>query len=324
MINTQRFKDIQKKIGENENFAFILPGSNFYYLTGYNPSSSLERLFLLVIPSNSLPYIIAPKMYEEELKALNIELFLWDDNEDPFKLFEEKINKKDESIYFVEESMPTGIFMGLNNVLKKGEVKLLGPMFSELRIFKNDEELKYLQKAATIVDRVFDQILNENILGMEEKEIADLIVALTKRFGGETYSFEPIVASGPNGSNPHHAPGSRKIKKGDLVTLDFGAKYKGYCSDMTRTIAIDSVSNTAKKIYEIVKNANENAFKTVRNGIKIREVDIAARSYIEKNGYGKYFIHRTGHGIGLDIHEAPFITPLNESVLQNRMVFFAV
>jgi Xaa-Pro dipeptidase len=321
MINVKRLKMLQEKIGGTANFAFILPGSNFYYLTGYTPSSSLERLFLLVISSHSPPYIIAPKMYEEELKELKIDTFLWDDNEDPYKLFEEKINRKKESVFFVEESMPSGILISLNKVLKEGEVELLGPKISELRLFKDDDELKNLQKAAMIADRVFAHILNEKILGLKETEVADLIVTLTKRFGGEAFSFEPIVASGPNGANPHHKPGNRKIKKGDFVTLDFGALYNGYCSDMTRTVAIDNVTNTAKKVYEIVKNANENAFKTVRKGIKIKEVDLAARNHIENNGYGKYFIHRTGHGIGLEIHEAPFITPLNEAILQNRMVF---
>ncbi len=154
-----------------------------------------------------------------------------------------------------------------------------------------------------------------------EKQISKLIEELIYEYGGESMSFSPIVASGPNSADPHHASNSRIIKKGDIVVLDYGAKYKGYCSDITRTIAIGEMSEEAKKIYNIVREAQQNGIDAVKKGILAKDIDYATRKIIASYGYGLYFIHRTGHGIGLDVHEDPFITSSNSEVIQNGMVF---
>jgi len=176
-----------------------------------------------------------------------------------------------------------------------------------------------MRKAAEIVDKVFYRIIEEDLEGRSEKEIAALIEYLIKNFGG--VSFDPIVASGPDAANPHYFPTDRKIERGNVVILDYGAKFKGYCSDVTRTVAIRTISEKARKIYEIVKEAQENAFYAVKAEIKARDVDSAARGIINSYGYSEKFVHRTGHGLGLDVHEEPYISPNSEKVLEACMIF---
>ncbi len=318
-----RIAELQGRMDEWD-AALITPGTNFYYLTGLNPLGTLERLFLLVIPSSSSPFLIAPKLYETELKDFPFRTYFWSDNEDPYLLFRAKMGeitiKKGRIL--VEDHMPAGILLRLLSALKGYQLEPLSPLLSEFRMRKSAEEIELLKKAAEIVDKVFYHIIeNEDLRGMQESEVAYLIESLIRKFGGEGLSFPPIVASGPNGANPHHTPGERKIRDGDLVIMDYGAIYRGYCSDITRTVGIGEISAEARKVYEIVKEAQETAFQNVREGVKAKEIDLAARHVIESYGYGEYFVHRTGHGLGLDVHEEPYITPTNERVLENGMVF---
>ncbi len=304
--------------------ALITPGTTFYYLTGLNPLGTLERLFLLVVPSTESPFIIAPKLYQQELEDLPIRTIFWSDQEDPYLIFREEMRKLRITYgkILIEEHMPAGILLKLLSTVKDYKLEPLGPIISELRMRKSPEEIELLKKAAEIVDKVFYHIVeNEELRGKSEKEVADLIEFLIKKFGGEGNSFPPIVASGPNGANPHHTPGDRKIKDGDLVIMDYGAIYRGYCSDITRTVAVGKISGEARKVYEIVKEAQETAFQRVRVGVRAMDIDLAARGVIESYGYGEYFIHRTGHGLGLDVHEEPYITGTNERILEKGMVF---
>ena len=140
-------------------------------------------------------------------------------------------------------------------------------------------------------------------------------------FGGEELSFEPIVASGPNGSMPHYNDDKRVIEEQDLVILDFGCRYKGYCSDTSRTVFIGEPTEEQKKVYEIVLRANREAEKAVKEGVTAGEIDRIARKIITDEGYGEYFINRTGHGIGVEIHEEPFIKEGNKEILKSGMAF---
>ncbi|WP_461866338.1 aminopeptidase P family protein [Thermococcus sp.] len=320
----RRISKLREMMEENEAVgALIAPGSNFYYLTGINPLGSLERLFLLLIPSEGEPAIIAPQLYENELSTWELgRLFLWHDGEDPYQLFrrvlEENFPKNGKLL--VDDTMPVGTLLKAE-FLENYKLNTLSLLISELRVIKSHEEIKLLKKAAEIVDKVFYTLLEEKIEGRSEKELAAWIEYLIKSLGADGISFEPIVASGPNGANPHHRPTDRKIKRGDVIVFDYGAKWKGYCSDITRTVVIGEPSEEVKSAYETVKEAQERAFQTVRGGIAAGDVDRAAREYIEKAGYGKYFTHRTGHGLGLDVHEEPYISPGNSTILREGMVF---
>ncbi len=305
--------------GSNFDGAFISPGTNLYYLTGLRIHEAGERLTALVVSADGDYRLLAPSLYENVVREFPATF--WHDGENPYEKFAKILRELDllSGRILVEDTMRADWLIG---ILKLGGFELhpLSVLMRELRMRKDDEEIKLLIKAARVVDEVFEEILSMNLLGMRERDLA-LKIELLIRERSDGISFEPIVASGENGANPHHAPGERKLKKGDLVTLDYGAKYRGYCSDITRTIAFGKPDEKLAEIYEVVKNAQENAFKTVRAGIKAKEVDKAARDYIAEAGYGEYFTHRTGHGLGLDVHEEPYIGPDGEVILENGMVF---
>ena len=182
---------------------------------------------------------------------------------------------------------------------------------SGFRATKEDWELQLMLKAQEITDKAFSEILTRIKPGMTELELqAELIYCLYKN-GGTGLAFSPIVVSGPNTSLPHGVAGERVIQEGDFVTMDFGASYKGYCADMTRTVAVGYATEEMKKVYETVLKAQETGIAATRAGVIGRDIDAAARKVITDAGYGEYFGHGYGHSLGLEIHEAPNPNPGN-------------
>ncbi|MGC8558212.1 MAG: M24 family metallopeptidase [Nitrososphaeria archaeon] len=313
-----RIEELQRLMSGRADYALVSTGSNFYYLTGINPQASLERLFMLIVPSESEPFILAPKMYEAELRDASYQIYIWNDWEDPYKALNErlKLNKT----YLIDDSLPASILLRIQESLS-GTFFPLSSYTAQMRIIKSDEEIKYLKTAARIVDKVFINLTEkQNIAGLTEIEVAGIISELIKKYGAEGVSFDPIVAHGPASADPHHSPNRKKLRSG-IIVLDYGAKYKGYCSDITRTIVIGKVPKKVMEIYTIVQMAQEKGVKAAIKGKMVKEIDLTVRQYIESKGYGNNFTHRTGHGIGLDVHEEPFITPTNKTVVQNGMTF---
>lgn len=182
---------------------------------------------------------------------------------------------------------------------------------SGFRGVKEDWELALMRKAQTITDKAFAEVLTRLQPGMTELELqAELIYCMYKN-GGTGLAFDPIVVSGPNTSLPHGVAGERVIQPGDFVTMDFGASYKGYCSDMTRTVAVGFATDEMKQVYETVLKAQETAIVATKAGVSGRDIDAAARQVITDAGYGEYFGHGYGHSLGLEIHEAPNLNPSN-------------
>lgn len=180
------------------------------------------------------------------------------------------------------------------------------------RVVKEDWELERMRRAQEITDRAFAEVLGRIRLGMTEKELtAELIYCLYKN-GGEGLSFAPIVASGPNGSMPHAVPGERKLQRGDFVTMDFGVVYQGYCSDMTRTVALGEVTPEMRRVYNTVLDAQLAGIAATKAGVTGQFIDGAARKVIADAGYGEYFGHGYGHCLGLEIHEDPNCNPSND------------
>lgn len=186
------------------------------------------------------------------------------------------------------------------------ELVPMTPAIDRCRLVKNEFEIECLKKAQSIADAAFAELITKLHAGMTEKEAANELDHLLRLHGAEDNSFDTIVGTGPNGALPHAVPGDRKLKEGDLVVIDFGCKYKGYCSDMTRTVAIGEPCDELKKIYEIVKRAQQTALDALRPNMPAKELDSAARDVIAAEGYGENFGHSLGHGFGLDIHEAPY------------------
>ncbi len=178
-------------------------------------------------------------------------------------------------------------------------------LLDNLRAAKDEEEIEAMKKAQKITDDTFKAILNFIRPGMTEREVAARLVYEMLRLGAEKTSFDPIVAAGPNGSRPHAIPGDRVIEKGMFVTMDFGCKVDGYCSDMTRTVAVGQPDEEMEKVYQTVLEAQKAGINAARAGVVGKEIDAAARRVIEEAGYGQYFNHGFGHSLGIDIHEAP-------------------
>lgn len=219
-----------------------------------------------------------------------------------------------ETLGMEEEHLTHGEFLRYEKSL---HAKLLPyqKQISAFRYVKEDWEVETMVKAQKIADRTFGEMLSVIRPGMTEKELAAELIGRLYRNGADALSFPPIVVSGPNTSLPHGVPGDRELQYGDFVTMDFGCVVDGYCSDMTRTVALGFVSEEMSHVYEIVLQAQAAGIAATRAGVTGREVDAAARSIIEQAGYGPYFGHGYGHSLGLEIHEAPNCSPSNDSPL---------
>ena len=196
-------------------------------------------------------------------------------------------------------------------------------LMTELRGSKDEEELSCMTAAQRIAEGALEQILKEIRPGMTEKEIAARLNYLMVSAGAEKTSFDTIVASGPNGSMPHAVPGMRKVREGDFITMDFGCVYKGYCSDMTRTVALGRPSDEMRNIYDIVLQAQLAGIAAAKAGVAGAAIDGAARKVIQDAGYGVYFGHSFGHSLGIDIHEAPNAAPGNDKPMPDGAVISA-
>ncbi len=196
-------------------------------------------------------------------------------------------------------------------------------LMTELRGSKDEEELSCMTAAQRIAEGALEQILKEIRPGMTEKEIAARLNYLMVSAGAEKTAFDTIVASGPNGSMPHAVPGMRKVREGDFITMDFGCVYKGYCSDMTRTVALGRPSDEMRNVYDIVLQAQLAGIAAAKAGVTGAVIDGAARKVIQDAGYGVYFGHSFGHSLGIDIHEAPNAAPGNDKPMPDGAVVSA-
>ena len=188
-------------------------------------------------------------------------------------------------------------------------------LVNSLRAAKDAEEIALMRKAQEITDRAFDEICKFIQPGMTEQEIAARLQYDMLRFGAEKMSFDPIVVSGPNGSLPHGVPSGKQVQKGEFLTMDFGCKYGGYCSDMTRTVALGEPTGEMKKVYQTVLEAQLAGIAVTRAGVPGKSIDAAARKVIENAGYGEYFGHGYGHSLGIEIHESPNANTREETLL---------
>ena len=191
----------------------------------------------------------------------------------------------------------------------------------DLRAIKDQSELDLLARAIEIGDEAFDEVSEEISPGMTEAEVAERVEQAVKSRGAESISFETIVAAGPNAARPHHRAGDTVIREGQTVVIDMGARYQGYCSDLTRTIVLGDADDKTKRVYDIVLSAQLTAIEMVEAGMTGSETDMLARKVIQETGHGDYFGHSLGHGVGLQVHENPGVGPTSKGELKDGMVF---
>jgi Xaa-Pro aminopeptidase len=302
----------------------MAPGSDLRYLLGAG-GGSFERLTCLVVPAEGTPVLVVPKLEAPGYDAvptgeLGVELATWVDAEDPYALVASVVPKA--TRVAVGDMMVALHVLGLRHALPDAEQVLAGPIVRELRMRKDAEEVAALRKAGAAIDRVHARMAEFLRVGRTESEVgADIAAAIVEE--GHTTAEFVIVGSGPNGASPHHSLSDRVIEAGDVVVIDIGGPVaEGYCSDSTRTYVMGEPRDTdVLETYAVLQRAQRAAVDAVRPGVAAQDVDAAARSVIADAGFGEFFIHRTGHGIGLDVHEHPYIVAGNDLPLEPGMAF---
>lgn len=295
----------------------LITSANTFYVSGY------ESSFAIVILSAKGGFYLTDNRYIEEAKV-----FLLDKMECVVVNYRDAYLKVNEilnsigavKIGFENTSITYDCYQKLSGALLGKILTGIEDELLAIRAVKNKAELNSIKKAGEINDLAFKNLLSKIKNDITEKEVAYELEYNMKKLGADGIAFDTIVAFGDNTSKPHAHLSSRKLEKGMPVTIDFGCKYDGYCSDITRTFSFGEPSEKFIKVYNIVANANFNGLNTIKAGVSAQEIDRACRDYIKSFDMDKYFIHGTGHGVGIDIHEAPTINANSLEVLKENMV----
>ncbi|MFJ8812415.1 MULTISPECIES: M24 family metallopeptidase [Amycolatopsis] len=302
----------------------IAPGSDLRYLLG-EAGGSFERLTTLVVPAEGTPALVVPKLEAPGYAAvptgeLGVEVVTWVDGEDPYRMVADRLGKPGRVA--VSDGLIALHVLAFRAALGSAEQTLAGPVIRELRMRKDAAEIDALRRAGAAIDRVHARIAEWLRPGRTEAEVgADIAAAIVEE--GHLHADFVIVGSGPNGASPHHDVSGRVIERGDVVVVDIGGPIpEGYNSDSTRTYAVGEPRDAdVAETYAVLQRAQQAAVEAVRPGVTAQSVDAAAREIIADAGYGEFFIHRTGHGIGLDVHEEPYIVAGNDLALEPGMAF---
>ncbi len=303
--------------GQGIDHLLLSVGSDLPYLTGYQAMST-ERLTMLVVPASGEPVLVVPELEAPRVEEGPFRLRAWSETEDPVAVVADLVGKVKQVA--VGDQLWSVFLLALQEKLAGTRFLSATPLLRTLRMFKDPDELAALARAGAAADRVVERLASTRFTGQTERALARTVADLTVEEGHDQASFW-IVASGPNGASPHHEPGGRVIEEGDLVVVDFGGKVDGYGSDCTRTFAVGTFTSEQNEVHAAVLAAQEAAVAAVRPGVAAEEIDRVARAVITEAGYGEHFIHRTGHGIGLDGHEHPYLVLGNAEPLQPGMCF---
>jgi Xaa-Pro aminopeptidase len=302
----------------------LTPGPDLRYVTGYD-AKQLERLTCLVVPAASDPFLVVPRLELPAAQAspagrLGVELVAWDETDDPFTLVTRRLPGGLRQVG-VADRMWAVMALRFRAALPDVEQIPAGTVLRGLRMRKSPAEIDALRAAGAAIDRVHEAVPELLRPGRTEREVSQDIGAAIIAEGHGTVDFV-IVASGPNGASPHHEVSDRVIEPGDVVVVDIGGSMpSGYCSDETRTYAVGPPPADFLAYYEVLQVAQRAAREAIRPGVTPESVDAAARNLIADAGYGEYFVHRTGHGIGLETHEDPYIVAGNAEPLAPGMAF---
>lgn len=310
-----KLQNLRQKLADKDLDALMIASPiNRRYISGFTGTAGI------VLVSQEEAHLITDFRYTEQAEA----------QAENFKIIEHKesiekeINTqlklmKVKRIGFEKDYTTYTKFENYKKIFEAELVPVSG-LIESLRIIKSEEELAIMKKAAEIADEAFHHIQSYIKPGVKEIEIANELEFFMRRKGATSSSFDTIVASGYRSALPHGVASEKEIQSGELVTLDYGALYNGYCSDITRTVAVGEVSEELRKIYDIVLEANMRGVKEIRPGMSGREADAITRNYISEMGYGDNFGHSTGHGLGMEVHEAPGLSYRSDVILKPGMV----
>jgi Xaa-Pro aminopeptidase len=319
-MNT-RINALQAKLEEKgTDCALIGPTTNMRYLLGGAPHAD-ERLCLLLVTPDAAQ-IVAPELNAEMLSAMSdVNMLTWSDAQGPEAALSRSIlGKGNIRTLAADGSMRADFLLSALKQCTPMRTIPLDPIIARLRIIKSPLEIRALIDAAAQADRAMQAAVEACRPGVTEAEVAWAAEEAFRKDGAERVEFT-IVAAGENAAFPHHQSGEKVLRKGEGIIIDIGASLNGYKSDITRMVFLGGPDREFLDAYELVRSANAEGRKTVKPGISAEEVDRAARSVIEQKGMGENFIHRTGHGLGLDVHEEPWIQAGNRRPLEAGMVF---
>ena len=320
---TERIERAQGEMAQQGiDYLFIAPSSDLVYLLGY-PAHTSERLTTLVIPREGRASVVVPKLEAPRLDNRRdlVELQVWDETVDPVQLLCRSLGDLPGKTIGVSDQLWAGFLLKMMDACRGARFVNADAVVKVLRVIKTPEEIGYMREAGRRTDDVWEEfIATVKMAGRTEVEVARDLTAIMLRHGLGDPAFM-IVASGPGSASPHYHTSERRIAEGDAVVFDFGGNIEGYKSDITRTVHVGEPSEEFRKVYAIVDEARRAAFAAVRPGATCENVDQAARDVITQAGYGEHFIHRVGHGLGLDVHEEPYLVGGNTEQLREGMCF---
>ncbi|WP_328583856.1 aminopeptidase P family protein [Streptomyces sp. NBC_00370] len=300
----------------------VAPGPDLTYLTGYHASLTTERMTMLVVPADGDPVLVVPALEAPDAArapgAPALTLRDWTDAQDPYAATAPLLDPAGR--FGISDNAWALHLLRLRAALPGVSYTALTEALPMLRAVKDARELARAAAAGAAADAAYGEILKVPFAGRKETDIAADLAALLLRFGHSQVDFT-VVGSGPGAADPHHDAGDRVITDGDMVVLDFGGLKHGYGSDTTRTVHVGEPTDEERRVHTLVREAQQAGFEAVRPGVACQEVDRAARAVIEAAGYGEYFIHRTGHGIGITTHEPPYMIEGEEQPMVPGMCF---
>jgi Xaa-Pro aminopeptidase len=286
---------------------------NIRYLSGFTGSDGV----LIICPDSSLLLVDGRYVTQAAIEVNNIPIIEYKDKACGIIKAIKDLGLK--HIGFESVSMSVDMYNQLTKSLKDEMLINVGDDLKFLRAYKDETEISLMKKAAAISSAAIDALIADIKKGCTERELALQLEINARRAGADQLAFDAIVAAGVNSALPHAKPTDRKIKNGDFIVIDFGVKYKGYCSDETCTFAFGALTDQQKNAYQAVSRAHDEAIAAIRANVAASDIDHCARSVFGER-YGQYFAHGTGHGVGLEVHEVPRLTPDSKDVLEAQMV----
>lgn len=321
-----RLHKLSQWMKENDiEMSFLTSSESVFYLSGFY-SNPHERLLGVAVFQDEDPILVCPALDQEDAKksGWQYDIIAHSDIDNPWEFIQKAVNKrlnKVSKIAIEKEHMNVERFEILSKSFPVATFVSAEEKLRRLRMIKDEKELSIIREACALADYAVEVGCSEIKEGKTELDVLAAVEFALKKKGVTAMSFSTMVLTGANGASPHGTPGLTKIQKGDLVLFDLGVVVDGYCSDITRTVAYGDINEKQREIYETVLKAELAAIEASKPGVTCSEVDLTARNIISQAGYGDYFPHRLGHGLGISVHEFPSLTETNDLLLEKGMVF---
>lgn len=301
----------------NLNQMIISDPASIFYLTGkwIHPG---ERMLALYINTRGEHKLFVNKLFPIT-EDLGVEIVWFDDTDDCVEMLSKSVIAGEP--VGIDKNWPSSFLIRLMDLEIASSYVNGSLIVDRARMIKDSEEIEHMRNASRLNDMAMEKLKVSALEGHSEKDLSQVLLSIYKEIGADGFSFDPIIAYGANAANPHHSNGDATPSEGDSIILDIGCLKNSYCSDMTRTVFLKSASEKSKDIFNVVLEANKRAIDKVKPGVRFCDIDLAAREYIESKGYGEYFTHRTGHSIGIDVHDFGDVSSVNTDKVEPGMVF---